>query len=143
MSLNLWLPFHLGLGLLIGALPLIAFLPLPTPHSTSANEPTEGTAEDATEETPLINESMSQDESTDSPRVRQSIVEGILSGSKDILHLVTGRLSFQLLLLAMLILGMANSNTSILVLYISKRYSRTFAEVGVGHNVTNETNPRQ
>ncbi|KAF2175188.1 major facilitator superfamily transporter [Zopfia rhizophila CBS 207.26] len=126
MSLNLWLPFYLGIGLLIGAFPIIAFLPQPALHGTSANEPTV----DATEETPLVNESMSQDESADTPRVDSSITKGILLELKGILCLVTGRPNFQLLLVTVLVLGIANSNTSVLVLYISKRYGRTFAEVG-------------
>ena len=128
MSLNLWLPFYLGIGLLIGVLPIIAFLPQPALHRTSANEPTE----DATEETPLVNESMSQDESADTPRARPSIMKRILLELKDILYLVIGRPNFQQLLVTVLILGIASSNTGVLVLYISKRYGRTFAEVSIG-----------
>jgi hypothetical protein len=128
MSLNLWLPFYLGIGLLIGALPIIAFLPQPALHSTSANGPTK----DATEETPLVNESVSQDESADSQLAHPSIIKRILLELKDISYLVIGRPNFQQLLITVLILGIASSNTGVLVLYISKRYGRTFAEVSIG-----------
>lgn len=128
MSLNLWLPFYLGIGLLIGALPIIAFLPQPALHRTSANEATE----DATEETPLVHESISQDEPADTPRARPSITKRIFLELKDILYLVIGRPNFQQLLVTVLILGIASSNIGVLVLYISKRYGRTFAEVSIG-----------
>jgi len=132
MSLNLWLPFYLGLGLLIGALPIITFLPQQTLPGTSANDSTEGAIEDATEETPLVNETMSQDESADTSRARPSILKRILLELKEISNLVIGRPNLQQLLVAILILGIASSNTSVLVLYISKRYGRTFAEVSIG-----------
>jgi hypothetical protein len=136
MSLDLWIPFYLGLGLLIVSLPIIALLP----HSqTFVHDQVNSDAGDGAEETPLLNGTSGHDQngsanlSRTETTLKTTIKSTIVTQVRDTIGLITGRPGFQQLLAIVFVLALASSNTNVLILYLSKRYDRTFAEVSTGH----------
>jgi hypothetical protein len=135
MSLNLWLPFWINIGLLTCAVPIISLLPnsLKTRLIGSSSSVFEGNRDDDVEENgPLL----PQDEGNPSHHVNafekprgffQEIVHALLS----LVALIRGRRNFQVLLCSFFLTALASSDTKLLVQYISKRYEWTFAEVSL------------
>lgn len=113
MSLNLWLPFILGLALLLIALPTALRLP-GRPKDTSS------------EHTPLL----SDDHAFAPPSSRTRPTHLIKKTIRTLATSLTGRHQFQLLLGVFFLASFASSNTPLLVQYISKRYGWTFAQAG-------------
>jgi hypothetical protein len=123
MSLNLWLPFCIGLGMLLLALLAVSLLPLREKKALLSSE------------IPFESDSLLRRNSLDLKRNQhlQSQLD-LFSRSRSLCvklwHQVAGRSNFRILLLVFLIASLASSNTPILPQYISKRYGWTFAEAG-------------
>jgi hypothetical protein len=125
MNWNLWLPFWIGLVMLLLALPTIALLPIRRKRLDLANEP-------AAEAESLLHRSRN---SLDIKRDQQRELRlDLLTQSQEVCvqlwHQITDRPNFRTLLGVFLIASLASSNTPILPQYISKRYSWTFADAG-------------
>ncbi|TID27029.1 MFS general substrate transporter [Venturia nashicola] len=122
MTINLWLPFWIGIIMLLVALPVIFSLKTPSPdHNATV---------DSLETATLLRRG-----SIDIKRNRlNNSHHGVFLNSKETLqHLfrqVTQRKNFRYLLSVFLIVSLASSGTPILPQYISKRYGWTFAEAG-------------
>ncbi|CAN8105067.1 unnamed protein product [Discula destructiva] len=118
MSVMLWLPFWIGVGLLLAAVPVIRMLPDHL-HPSSQYNPEE-------QAQPLLS----------SPLLKAQ------DGDSFLLHSVTERFrafrqvvashsrNFTLMLVCFLLTSLASSDTKLLVQYISKRYHWTFASAG-------------
>ena len=125
MNWNLWLPFWIGLAMLLLALPTIALLPLREETSTVPINP-------ATEFVPLLNQGRT---SLDIKRDQHHESRVDIFNQSRILciklwHQIAGRPNFRTLLGVFLVASLASSNTPILPQYISKRYGWTFADAG-------------
>ena len=123
MSLNLWLPFCIGLAMLLLALLVISLLPL---RERKALPSSEAHSE---------SDSLLRRNSLDLKRSQQQQFQvDLFSRSRHLCvqlwHHIAGRSNFRILLLVFLIASLASSNTPILPQYISKRYGWTFAEAG-------------
>lgn len=139
MQKSLWLPFWVGIGLILISLPLV--LLLPQAHSdtgkgaASLNPHTDNVSDSET--SPLIPENEpgfsgpEEDELRRCPepveaKSDKGITKGILS---DYVALVARRRDFQLLLVAFCLSGLSSSAISLLLIYISKRLQWPFARV--------------
>lgn len=138
MSRNQWLPFYLGISLLLGALPIVALIPQGIASGVGGDSEIVNQANQANdqvpEEAPLLSEQTRRNPSRSAVKARTDILKNIRLEMKALYNLIVGRSNFQLLMGTVLIMGIANSSTSILVLYISKRYSWAFAKVSAAHH---------
>lgn len=130
MSVNVWLPFYLGLGLLGCALPLTAILSSPPKAHYNNETPAIDSNGDLTEAAPLIQEANEEGAPEAKPPSGPNIVWRVLPEMKETLQFILGKRNLQQILIVVLLLGLAKSSMEILVVYLSKRYDRTFAEVG-------------
>lgn len=121
MTHHLWLPFYIGLALLVLAMPMAFVLPKQPERKEEASENDEGASLLAAEHRTA---SGSQQE-TKGGQTRQ-----IGRHIRSLAHSVYSRPKFQLLLAVFFLASLASSNTPILVLYISKRYHWTIAQAG-------------
>jgi hypothetical protein len=124
MSRKLWLPFWINIVLLACAVPTISLLP------TTRNTQIRMIA--TTEEADAL-----LDERDESPsrysnafESRPGISQSVIRAARKLVHLVTGRRHFQILLVSFFLTALASSDTKLLVQYISKRYEWTFAQAG-------------
>ncbi|QDS69375.1 hypothetical protein FKW77_004409 [Venturia effusa] len=122
MTTNLWLPFWIGIIMLLIAMPVIFSLRPPSSHLSI----TADTVESA---------SLLRRASVDIKRNRfDNRPKKILLASKETLshfwRQISRRKNFRYLLLVFLLASLASSGTPILPQYISKRYGWTFAEAG-------------
>jgi hypothetical protein len=122
MTTNLWLPFWIGIVMLLVAMLVILCLESNAPQSHSTDDLVE-------------TESLLRPASVDFKRRQlEQSQQGILSTSREILlklwAQVAERTNFRYLLTVFLLASLASSNTPILPQYISKRYGWTFAEAG-------------
>jgi hypothetical protein len=130
MSNNLWLPFWINIVLLMCAVPAIGMLPgiQETPATIMSADDGDHIAEEAG---PLLRDSdFSPDRHANAFEAQPSIPQSIVHAIRKMVHLVTGRRNFQVLLCSFFLTALASSDTKLLVQYISKRYEWTFAEVG-------------
>ncbi|KAL3468899.1 major facilitator superfamily domain-containing protein [Aspergillus californicus] len=127
MSVNIWLPLHLGLTMLVGSLLIIAFLPQAQPDLLRRPS---SSAEDVTEETPLLRELQPPDHRDVSQERETSRFRKAWSACRTITRLIFIRIDFTYLIVITLLLAVASSSTELLPLYLSKRYNKTFAQVG-------------
>ncbi|KAI3401099.1 hypothetical protein diail_244 [Diaporthe ilicicola] len=116
MTLLLWLPFWIGITLLIIAIPIISMLP---DHNTTSDRRDE-------QSQPLLSSPLLKAQDP-GPTILQSVV--------DRFHVLRAVLAshprnFSLLLACFLLASLASSDTKLLVQYISKRYQWTFASAG-------------
>jgi hypothetical protein len=58
------------------------------------------------------------------------LFQSVIRAARKLIHLVTGRRHFQVLLVSFFLTALASSDTKLLVQYISKRYEWTFAQAG-------------
>jgi hypothetical protein len=120
MSWMLWLPFWIGIAMLLVAVPLILSIQLR--NETQAISGGEG---------PEM-ESLLRRSSLDIKRERQSgrtVLGGITDTFKAVVD-VLKKPNFRLLLAVFSLASLASSNTPLLSQYISKRYGWTFAQAG-------------
>lgn len=116
MTLLLWLPFWIGITLLVIAVPVISMLP---DHNTSKDQRDE-------QSQPLLSSPLLKAQDS-GPTILQSVI--------DRFHALRAVLAshprnFSLLLACFLLASLASSDTKLLVQYISKRYQWTFAAAG-------------
>jgi hypothetical protein len=122
MTTNLWLPFWIGLTMLLVAMPVILSLRPMTPGPSSLDNLVES-------------EFLLTRASVDIKRNRlEDSQHGVIRSSIHIFSRLWGqvleRRNFRYLLAFVLLASLASSNTPILPQYISKRYGWTFAEAG-------------
>ncbi|KAH7152836.1 major facilitator superfamily domain-containing protein [Dactylonectria macrodidyma] len=120
MTALLWLPFWLGIFLLLLAVPTIHKLPQSPQFSESESVP------DEEQRQPLLSSPLLKAQDTQ-PSLLHSTIQRFR-----ILHtIVTSHpRNFSLLLFSFFLTSLASSDTKLLVQYISKRYSWTFASAG-------------
>ena len=127
MSQSLWLPFWIGIALLLAAIPTIYLLPETKSHTSKYSSEPDPTAPEAD---PLLGQRSSspirysnafEGDKRPSNRITQTVMT--------LIRLIIGRRNFQLLLASFLLTALASSDTKLLVQYISKRYKWTFAQV--------------
>lgn len=120
MTLSLWLPFWLGISLLLLAIPTIYLLPL---HGDPAEG---GKSPDEEQREPLLSSPLlkAQDD-------RKSLFRSTRDRLQTIYTIVTSHpRNFTLLLISFMLTSLASSDTKLLVQYISGRYHWTFAAAG-------------
>jgi hypothetical protein len=120
MTLSLWLPFWLGLILLLLAIPIIQLLP--SPQELDRDE--DGLAEEQHEpllSSPLLKAQDDQNSLLHSTAERLQTIKTIISSHPR---------NFTLLLFSFWLTSLASSDTKLLVQYISARYGWTFASAG-------------
>lgn len=114
MTLNMWLPMWISIVLLFAALFMASMFPGAERHFQGYSDPSSQFYEGR----PFIST-----ESTN-PEPLAVIVKGALKRFlRDFGQAVYGRLNFQLLLAVFMIVSLANSSTSIILRYISKKIS--------------------
>ncbi|KAL5373155.1 hypothetical protein DPSP01_012957 [Paraphaeosphaeria sporulosa] len=130
MSRNLWAPFCLNILLLGLAVPVIKLLPgnglvpIKSIMSVDSNDT-------AGEVGPLLRQSEDgPDHYSSAFETHPSILQRIVSTIRQLIALVDGRPNFQIMLCSFFLTALASSDTKLLVQYISKRYSWTFAQAG-------------
>lgn len=118
MTWNLWLPFWIGISMLVAAIPLIFILP-----------PSKSVIRNRLESEPLLRRASDRTKppSESSGERHTNWAIGIRS---KIWYQAVGRPNFKLLVAVFLAASLASCNTPILPQYISKRYGWTFAEAG-------------
>ncbi|KAI0104637.1 major facilitator superfamily domain-containing protein [Nemania sp. FL0031] len=126
MTLNLWTPFYLGIGLLVASLPVCALLPQ---SRSSASTPPPYRV-DADEETSLLHGTNDGNAPIDTLGAKPRFHTRILAHGKDTVQFLVGKPRFNYLLGIIFVLAIASSSTDILTLYLSKRYHKAFAQVG-------------
>lgn len=116
MTILLWLPFWIGIALLLIAVPVIRMLPDHTPASRCSDE----------QSRPLLSSPLLKAQDAN-PSMLYSVKERLRK-----LRAVLGSHSrnFSLMLVCFLLTSLASSDTKLLVQYISKRYHWTFASAG-------------
>ena len=127
MSQSLWLPFWIGIALLLAAIPTIYLLPETKSHpSKYSPEPDPA----APETDPLLRQRPSSPTGySNAFKVDKRPSNRIIQTVMTLIRLIVGRRNFQLLLASFLLTALASSDTKLLVQYISKRYNWTFARV--------------
>ncbi|KAF4452828.1 Amino acid adenylation [Fusarium austroafricanum] len=120
MTLSLWLPFWLGILLLLLAVPTIQMLPASKQTKAKADDDDEGQHE------PLLSSPLLKAQEDQKPLL-YSVAER-LQTIKAIV--VSHPKTFSLLLFSFMLTSLASSDTKLLVQYISARYQWTFASAG-------------
>jgi MFS family permease len=123
MTVLLWLPLWIGVGLLIMAIPVISALPLPpTPRCHQRDRL--ATDEENEAAAPLIS-------SITTPTKTITLKDRAAARFRTLLSLVASPTrNFTLLLAVFFLASLASSDTKMLPLYASTRYRWTFAQVG-------------
>lgn len=116
MTLLLWLPFWIGITLLVVSIPIISLLPDRTTAKDRLDEQSQ----------PLLSSPLLKAQDS-GPTILRSVI--------DRFHALRAVLTshprnFSLLLACFLLASLASSDTKLLVQYISKRYGWTFASAG-------------
>lgn len=106
---------------------IIVFLP-----QSSADPPrrASGPVDNATEETPLLREQQPPDTRNVCQETETSRFGKAWSTCRTTACLIFSKTDFNYLIIVALLLAVASSSTGLLPLYLSKRYSKTFAQVG-------------
>jgi hypothetical protein len=129
MSLNVWLPFWIGLSLLIIiAIPITSMLPgKPSTPQTSGFGLFFGD-----EQGPLLEQYQTPEHfpSRLQPQSWNSVYRRARSHVKEMTDSILDRPRFQLLLGIFFLASFASSNSALLIQYISKRFHWTFAQAG-------------
>lgn len=117
MTVLLWLPFWIGITLLLAAVPVIRMLPDRASPSHKRDEQTQ----------PLLSSPLLKAQDNHDTPLLESVIKRFHT-LKDVL--VSHTRNFTLMLVCFLLASLASSDTKLLVQYISKRYSWTFASAG-------------
>lgn len=125
MTALLWLPFWLGIALLVTAIPVIRMLP---DHVSSSSSSSSGARKCDDQTQPLLSSPLlkAQDQQQDVPLLASVWERFRTLGAV----LASHPRNFTLMLICFLLASLASSDTKLLVQYISKRYSWTFASAG-------------
>lgn len=135
--MNLWVPFFIGLALLLFALPATLVLPGRRSSQEARKKHVERSTQDVSETSRLLDDPSSMnephlgvcedpDEDPSWPGLFNAIFAHVLGLCASVLQ----RPKFQILLEIFFLASLASSNSPILVLYVSKRYGWTFARAG-------------
>lgn len=117
MTVRLWLPFWIGIGLLLAAVPVIRMLPDHAPSSCSYDEQAQ----------PLLSSPLLKAQDANDPSTLHLVIERFRALKQ---VLASHSRNFTLMLICFLLTSLASSDTKLLVQYISKRYHWTFASAG-------------
>lgn len=119
MTALLWLPFWIGIALLSAAIPVIRMLPnhISTSGETKSDEQTQ----------PLLSSPLLKAQDQQDTSLLTSVMERFRTLGA---VLASHPRNFTLMLICFLLASLASSDTKLLVQYISKRYSWTFASAG-------------
>ncbi|KAK4152398.1 major facilitator superfamily domain-containing protein [Chaetomidium leptoderma] len=129
MSTLLWLPFWIGIAILVLAIPVISALPPPTATTTTSTTTSSPSSDEEEEEdNPLMGDSNSNGTTTPPKKTLQSTTRHHVRTLLALLKNPTR--NFLLLLAVFFLASLASSDTKLLTLYISKRYGWKFASVG-------------
>ena len=121
MSWFLWLPFWLGICLLLCAIPAISMLPNHTIPSTELFSD-----DDDAQSHPLLSSPLLKAQDSD-----QSWFRSVVNRFKSLQNILASHpRNFTLMLITFFLASLASSDTKLLVQYISKRYNWTFASAG-------------
>jgi hypothetical protein len=123
MTWNLWLPFWIGICLLLLALPVIFLLPASKPSPAIAQQP-------HFEHEPLLQRSSGDAKLPQTETLFGRCGRPVFDACHQLWSQLIGRPNFRLLVAIFLVASLASCNTPILPQYISKRYGWTFAEAG-------------
>lgn len=116
MTILLWLPFWIGITLLMIAVPIISLLP---DHTTAADRRDE-------QSRPLLSSPLLKAQDP-----RPTVLQSVMGRFRALrAALASHPRNFSLLLACFLLASLASSDTKLLVQYISKRYRWTFAAAG-------------
>ncbi|KAE9979927.1 hypothetical protein BLS_009348 [Venturia inaequalis] len=121
MTTNLWLPFWIGIIMLLIALPVIFSLETPSDRNTTV---------DSLESAALLRRASIDIKRNRLNNSNQGIFLASIETLQHLFRQVSQRRNFRYLLSVFLIVSLASSGTPILPQYISKRYGWTFAEAG-------------
>jgi MFS family permease len=124
MSFNLWLPFWLGISMLLLAIPTILFL-------ETVKYSLRGIVANLPESEPLLPQGSVDRKPLRWPNSLRYGPARLYSFYNSIWSKVASRPNFRVLLAVFLLASLASSNTPILPQYLSKRFSITFAQAGV------------
>lgn len=116
MTLLLWLPFWIGITLLVAAIPVISMLP---DHKIAKDQRDE-------QSQPLLSSPLLKAQDS-RPTILHSVINRFYALRA---ALASHPRNFSLLLACFLLASLASSDTKLLVQYISKRYQWTFASAG-------------
>lgn len=116
MTILLWLPFWIGVALLVAAVPVIRLLPDHAPSSAHVDEQSQPLLS-----SPLLKAQDADDSLLHSVAERFRKIQTVLASHSR---------NFSLMLICFLLTSLASSDTKLLVQYISKRYHWTFASAG-------------
>lgn len=120
MTALLWLPFWLGISLLLVAVPTILMLPSSTESLDNESIP------DEEQRAPLLSSPLLKAQDA-----QPSLLNSTVQRFRTLHTIVTSHpRNFSLLLISFLLTSLASSDTKLLVQYISKRYRWTFASAG-------------
>lgn len=117
MTVMLWLPFWIGISLLLAAVPVIRMLP---DHTSSPHDRDE-------QAQPLLSSPLLKAQDANDASLLGSVIERFQILRKT---LANHSRNFTLMLVCFLLTSLASSDTKLLVQYISKRYHWTFASAG-------------
>lgn len=117
MTIVLWLPFWIGIGLLLAAVPVIRMLPDHAPSSRYRDEQAQ----------PLLSSPLLKAQDANASPSLRSVIERFRTLKQ---VLTSHSRNFTLMLICFLLTSLASSDTKLLVQYISKRYHWTFASAG-------------
>lgn len=116
MTILLWLPFWIGVALLLAAVLVIRLLPDHAPSSAYADEQSQ----------PLLSSPLLKAQDA-----HDSFLHSVDQRFRKFRHVLASHTrNFSLMLICFLLTSLASSDTKLLVQYISKRYSWTFASAG-------------
>lgn len=119
MTIMLWLPFWIGTGLLLAAVPVIRMLPDHTASSPRGRDE---------QSQPLLSSPLLKaQDANDSSSSWHAVIERFRTLKQ---VLTSHSRNFSLMLICFLLTSLASSDTKLLVQYISKRYHWTFASAG-------------
>lgn len=120
MTIMLWLPFWIGTGLLLAAVPVIRMLP---DHTASSSRDRDEQSQ------PLLSSPLLK--AQDSNDSASSSWHAVIERFRTLKQVLTSHSrNFSLMLICFLLTSLASSDTKLLVQYISKRYHWTFASAG-------------
>jgi MFS family permease len=124
MSLSLWLPFIIGISLLIMALPLIMVL-------ASQGHPMKSHIESRPDEhSPLLSQTDRPRDLSTGENSSKSLVKRAYNHVSELVNSILNRPKFELLIGIFFLASFGSSNSPLLVQYISKRYGWTFSKAG-------------
>lgn len=120
MTVSLWLPFWLGIFLLLVAVPTMRMLPSPG-HPDTRGDDLDEEQREALLSSPLVKAQHDQ----------KPLFHSVAERLRSIRTIITSHpRNFTLLLLSFMLTSLASSDTKMLVQYISGRYHWTFAAAG-------------